>query len=143
MTEVLRIGPMEAHAKTLEGYVYVDVRSEAEFAEGHPAGAWNVPLMQMGPSGMTKNSDFLRVMKALFPRDARLVMGCQSGDRSLRAARALVAEGYEHVVDQRAGWGGVKDAFGRLTEAGWSRLELPRETGGPGGRAYADLVKRA
>ena len=41
MAEVRQVSPEEAQALLSEGYRYVDVRSEREFAEGHPAGAFN------------------------------------------------------------------------------------------------------
>jgi rhodanese-related sulfurtransferase len=135
MSDVVRVSAAEAHAKMQEGWVYVDVRTEAEFAEGHPAEAFNVP----GPTGASPNPDFLRVMSARFPRDARIIIGCRSGVRSLRAARALVEAGFTNVVDQRAGWDGVRDPFGQITEPGWSRVGLPSEEEASAGRAYAEL----
>jgi hypothetical protein len=54
-----------------EGYVYLDVRSVPEFAAGHPTGAYNIPLLDMGPGGMAPNPDFLAVVQKSFPRDAR------------------------------------------------------------------------
>jgi rhodanese-related sulfurtransferase len=82
-------------------------------------------------------------MKALFPLDAKIVVGCKTGGRSLRAAGALAAEGYTNVVDQRAGWEGSRDAFGKLTEAGWQPAGLPREDGSPAGRSWADVKSKA
>ena len=35
----------EAREQQAAGYTYVDVRSIPEFAQGHPAGAVNVPLL--------------------------------------------------------------------------------------------------
>jgi rhodanese-related sulfurtransferase len=125
-----RISPEEAHAKMSEGYAYVDVRTEAEFAAGHPAGAYNVPIAE---------KDFLRVMEARFGKDAKVIVGCKAGGRSARAAQALVGAGFTNVLDQRAGWDGVASPFGQITEKGWSRLGLPSENGAPKGRAWADL----
>jgi rhodanese-related sulfurtransferase len=143
MTDPTRISPQEASAKLAEGWTYVDVRTVEEFEAGHPPGAVNVPLMHAGGGGMTPNPDFLRVMSAAFPKDARLVVGCKSGGRSLRAAHALIGEGFTSVVDQRAGWDGARNPFGQVTEPGWSRAGLPTEEGQPGGRSWDDLRKRA
>jgi rhodanese-related sulfurtransferase len=143
MADLTRISPQEALAKMNEGYVYVDVRSEPEFVEGHPVGAVNVPIMHIGAGGMTPNPDFLRMMTASFSKDAKIVVGCKAGGRSRRAAHALTAEGYTSILDQRAGWDGARDSFGQVTEPGWSRAGLPSETGAPAGRAYADLQKKA
>ncbi|HEX9507162.1 MAG TPA: rhodanese-like domain-containing protein, partial [Myxococcales bacterium] len=89
-----RISPKEAKALMDEGWTYLDVRSEPEFEQGHPAGAINCPLMHAGPSGMMPNPDFLQVVEAVLPKDSRLVIGCQSGGRSLRAAQVLESAGY-------------------------------------------------
>jgi rhodanese-related sulfurtransferase len=143
MSQETRIGPKEAFAKTQEGYSYVDVRTEEEFEAGHPAGAFNVPILLAGPGGMTPNPDFGRVMSAVFAKDAKLVVGCKAGGRSMKAQGALVGQGFTNVLDQRAGWDGGRDAFGQVTEPGWSRVGLPTENGAPEGRSYASLKKKA
>ena len=128
MADVTRISPEEAYAKmTNEGFAYVDVRTEAEFAAGHPAGAYNVPIAE---------PDFVRVMVARFGKDAKIVVGCRSGGRSLRAAQTLQREGFTSVLDQRAGWDGAATPYGQITEKGWARLELPKEEGAAPGRAF-------
>ncbi len=142
MTEVKRVSPRQAQALVGQGYSYVDVRSEEEFAAGHPAGAYNVPLMHMGGGGMQPNPLFGEVMRARFPLDAKIVVGCKAGGRSLRAANLLLADGYTQIIDQRAGWDGARDAFGQLAEAGWGPEGLPSETGQPEGRSYAALAKK-
>lgn len=141
MSNVKRVSPREAKALIDEGYVYVDVRSEPEFLAGHPAGAVNVPLLHLGPGGMTPNPEFLDVMKKRFPKDAKLVLGCRSGGRSLQAAQLLLAEGYTDVVDQRAGFEGARGPFGNVTEQGWLQEGLPVEEGAQPGQSYED-VKR-
>jgi len=140
MADTKRVSPKEAQALLKDGYVYVDVRSEEEFAAGHPAGAYNVPLMFMGGGGMQPNPAFAEVMKALFPRETKIVVGCKAGARSLRAAGLLVQEGYTEIVDQRAGWDGARDPFGQLSERGWGPAGLPAESGQPSGRSYAALT---
>lgn len=125
-----RIDPREAHAKMAEGYVYVDVRSDVEFALGRPAGAVNVPLSRMTPTGLQPEPEaFVAAMKARFPIDARLVLGCKSGGRSARAAALLEAAGFVAVVDQRAGWDGERGPFGEVVTPGWRRAGLPTEEG--------------
>ncbi|MGH7917705.1 MAG: rhodanese-like domain-containing protein, partial [Candidatus Binataceae bacterium] len=40
--------------------IYLDVRTEAEFAEGHAAGALNIPVVFLkGPGQMQANPEFL------------------------------------------------------------------------------------
>ena len=138
-----RVSPDEAKRRMDdEGYVYVDVRTEAEWAAGHPSGAENVPVMLAGANGMEPNPAFLDVMSALHPKDAKLVVGCRSGQRSLRAAEMLAKAGFTNVVDQRAGFDGARNAFGGVAEPGWQAQGLPveRETAG---RSYAELRARA
>jgi len=138
-----RISPAEAHAKmTSEGFTYVDVRTEDEFAEGHPAAAFNVPIMLAGASGLEPNADFVTVMQRAFAKDAPIIVGCKMGGRSARAASALTAAGFTRVLDQRAGWDGARGAFGELAEPGWSRASLPTETGAPPERSYEAIKKR-
>ncbi len=143
MSEIQRISPQEASEKVAEGWTYVDVRTVEELEEGHPAGAINVPIALQSPGGMAPNPDFVRVMKALFKADSPIVVGCKAGGRSLRAAQALVAEGFTKVIDQRAGWDGARNPFGQLAEPGWGRVGLPAEAGAPAGRSWADLRAKA
>ena len=135
-----RVSPKEAKVLLDEGWMYVDVRSEPEFEQGHPAGAMNIPLMHAGPMGMTPNPDFMRVFEVVFQKDAKLVVGCQAGGRSMRAAQLLEGAGYQNIVDQRAGFGGARDQSGRVLEPGWAAEKLPVETG-PAKRCYSDLAK--
>jgi rhodanese-related sulfurtransferase len=137
-----RISPKEAKALQDEGWTYLDVRSEGEFEKAHPAGAINIPLLHALPAGMSPNPDFMRVVETVLPKEAKVVVGCLSGGRSLRAAQMLEGAGYQNVVDQRAGFGGAKDPTGRVTEPGWAAENLPVETGRPPQRSYADLSKR-
>ena len=143
MATIQRVSPDEAK-KLLdeEGYTYLDVRSEPEYQAGHPVGAENVPLMHAGPAGMTPNPDFLAVVQAVYPKDAKLVVGCKAGGRSLKAAEMMIGAGYTNLIDQRAGFDGPRDAFGALSEKGWSPAGLPVETTTVGG-SYAELKTRS
>ena len=105
---IRRIDPEEAlRLLREEGYSYLDVRSIPEFEDGHPEGAFNVPLLHMTPAGM------------------------------------LAERGYLHIVDQRAGWAGQTDPFGRVTEPGWGPKGLPASTTTPPGHGYESLSRRA
>jgi rhodanese-related sulfurtransferase len=139
--EIVRIGVREAQERLERGFTYVDVRSVPEYAAGHPVGAHNVPYLHAAAGGMQPNADFMAVMQALYPKDAPLVLGCQSGNRSLRAARELMAAGYREVVELRPGFGGAKNAFGQVEEPGWA-VSAPVETVTPGG-SYDELRSRA
>ncbi|MEM7437607.1 MAG: rhodanese-like domain-containing protein [Myxococcota bacterium] len=137
---IKRVSPADAQALLDEqGYVYLDVRSVPEFEAGHPAGAYNIPIAHMGAGGMRPNANFLSEVAAAFPTDTKLVIGCKSGGRSLRAAQALAQAGYTELVDQRAGFGGARNAFGQLEEPGWQTAGLSVATEADAGRSYADL----
>lgn len=139
---VLRVSPEEAQALIGEGYIYVDVRSEPEFEKGHPAGALNVPISHRGPAGFVPNPDFLNVMESAFDKNERLLIGCQTGGRSMKAVEMLVRAGFTNLRELRTGFEGRKDAFGRL-EPGWSKSGLPVGTGFPAGQSYEDVRRRA
>jgi rhodanese-related sulfurtransferase len=128
--ELKRISPEEA--KTLldsaSGHVYIDVRTTEEFDAGHVRGAKNIPVLKPGPAGMQLNPDFVEVVEANFPKDARLIVGCQKGGRSLRATQLLLEAGFTEVVDMRGGYGGESDALGRLTYPGWQPRGYPTTT---------------
>ena len=137
-----RISPIEASEKLADGWIYVDVRTTREFEAGHPAGAVNVPLMLATGAGMAPNPDFLRAMNASFGKDAKIIVGCKVGTRSLRAAQLLLADGFSNVLEQRAGWVGVMGPFGNVSEPGWSRVGLPSEQGQPPDRSWEDVKKK-
>jgi rhodanese-related sulfurtransferase len=140
-----RIGPEEAaRLMSQEGYAYLDVRTEKEFDLGHPEGAYNVPWQMRDAKGaMQANPDFLRVVRGSFANDAKLVLGCRSGNRSLHASLQLMAAGFVAVVEQRAGFAGVRDAFGGFVEEGWERTELPIGMQAQPGHAYSELLAHA
>ena len=140
-SEIKAVSPQEAAGLLAKGAVYIDVRTEQEFAEGHAPAALNVPLLHQAPGGMQENGEFLEVMLGAFPKDARLVVGCRSGVRSRRAAGVLVQAGFTDVSDMTGGFEGGRDAFGRAL-AGWRQADLPVEPGLPEGQTYADVKQR-
>jgi rhodanese-related sulfurtransferase len=139
-----QISVQDAHDLQDRGAVYVDVRSQGEFEGGHPANAVNVPLLDRDArSGqMMPNPDFVEVMKANFPTDTPLLIGCQVGGRSQRAAQILETFGFTDVANVKGGFAGMRDPMGRSLEPGWMESGLPVETDAPG-RAYPDLAKKA
>jgi rhodanese-related sulfurtransferase len=139
---IKRITPDEAAELLNQGWTYVDVRSVPEFVQGHPEGAYNVPFLHRAGQGMVPNPDFLKVMQAAFPKGTKLVVGCRSGARSLRAAEALVAQGYANVVDMRGGFAGELDASNRISCDGWQQRGLPISRNALPGRDYRDLESK-
>jgi rhodanese-related sulfurtransferase len=136
------VTPEEAAALLAQGYVYVDVRSEPEFEAGHVPGALNVPISHQGPTGMTPNPEFLAVMQQAFGKGEQLVVGCKAGGRSKKAVEQLAQAGFSELSDMSAGWDGARDAFGRVVP-GWSKLNLPVETGKTPGQSYSDVKQRS
>jgi len=141
------VGVHEARRlQTEEGYSYIDVRSVPEFENGHPEGACSVPLLHLDPATrqMRPNPDFLAVVQAHFPTGARLLIGCQMGGRSARAAQLLASAGYETAVNVDGGFGGRRDpATGQVMAEGWAGAGLPVEGGGADDRGYEALRRQA
>ena len=136
---VNRVSPDEALGlMQSEGWAYIDVRSVPEFEQGHPAGAYNVPLTHMSPEGSAANPDFLAVMERHFDRDAGLVVGCRTANRAEHAVVMLLRAGYSNVAIQRAGFLGTRDFFGR-SDPGWGKTGLPTSLAAEPGRSWAAL----
>ena len=121
-----------------QGWTCVDVRTVEEFEAGHPAGAFNVPVMTRGAAGMQPNPEFVGIVSARFPKSTKLVLNCGSGVRSMRGCESLAAAGYSDLVNMECGFGGARDPSGAV-EAGWQACGLPTGTGRPAGRTYAEL----
>jgi rhodanese-related sulfurtransferase len=106
--------------------VYIDVRSEREFANGHPAGAVNIPVAFPDPArGMVMNSDFVKVVEANFPKDKTIVVGCQAGPRANAACGLLQQAGYQQISNVLGGFGGLRDQTGNMVAPGWANSGLP------------------
>lgn len=81
-------------------YIIVDVRRPDEFAEGHIAGAINVP-----------NEDIKDEMPELLPdKDQLLLIYCRSGNRSKEASQKLANIGYTEVYE----FGGINTWEGEI-----------------------------
>ena len=92
---------------------------------------------------MTPNPEFLAVMEANYSHDARLLVGCQVGGRSVQAAQLLVSQGYQHVANVRGGFGGARDPVGgAMVDEGWHMAGLPVEAGAQPGSSYEGLRKK-
>ena len=111
--------------------VYLDVRTEAEFEAGHPAGARNVPVVFFDPATRQPrpNAEFITTVERHVPRTAKLLVGCQSGGRSARACELLAQAGFTDLTNVRGGFGGAHDQSGRVVVPGWREAGLPVETG--------------
>jgi rhodanese-related sulfurtransferase len=111
------------------GALYLDVRTEGEFAAGHAAGAINIPVMvAKGPGQMQLNPEFLDVAEKVLPRDKKLVVGCMAGGRSQRACEMLEEAGFTDLTNVVGGFGGQRDASGKVLVPGWKEAGLPVTT---------------
>lgn len=104
----------EAFARQQAGGLLLDVRTAGEYRSGHAAGAHLVPWVD--GSGRMNPDFFDRVGKLASPNQEILVI-CQSGNRSVPAARALRERGYLSVVHVAGG------------SISWLRKGLPWEAG--------------
>jgi len=88
------------------GAVFVDVRTEAEFASGHLDGAMNVPLDRIDslPSRVSGKS-------------AEIVVYCRSGARAGKAKVRLTEMGYSNVTNG-GGLSDVEKATGKPVVTG-------------------------
>jgi rhodanese-related sulfurtransferase len=124
--------------------VYIDVRTEGEFQNGHVPAALNIPVVWPDPATrqMKPNPDFVKVVSAHFSKNKRIIVGCQAGGRSQLAANLLGQEGFEDVSNMHGGFGGARDPMGRVAQAGWSQLGYPVESDVPKGSSYGELKDR-
>jgi len=72
--------------------VLIDVGSQGDFAEGHISGSISLPI----------NESFIEKSKSL-PKGKTYIVVCPTGGRSLRAAKLMIENGFEHVYNLRGG----------------------------------------
>ncbi len=109
--------------------LYIDVRTQDEFAAGHAVGAINIPVAFPGAGEqMEINPDFLSVVEAVIQKETKIVCGCQVGIRSQSAAEILEQAGYLDLTNMRGGFGGLQDATTGEVIAGWEDEGYPVES---------------
>jgi rhodanese-related sulfurtransferase len=139
---IKELTPQQAHdmlTKDPES-VYIDVRTEGEFARGHPEGAVNIPVAFPDPArGMVVNADFVKVVEANFSNDKKIIVGCQAGPRSNAAAGLLQQGGFQDVSNMLGGFGGMRDPTGRVIAPGWAAAGLPVSQENGESVSYASL----
>jgi len=142
----VRLTPQEAFARLRDNphTILLDVRSTAEFAAGHPAGAYNVPLLDQSPATGTllPNPYFVEQVSALFPPATPIIASCRSGARSLQAGVLLKQAGYSDVANLEGGLMGQRDLDGTVAVAGWAEAGLPVSQTPEPGRDYASLLEQ-
>jgi len=140
------VGPAEAK-RLLENnqrYVYLDVRTVAEFEAGHVPDSWNVPVLTFNreTGGKERNGVFLGVVERAIPKDAHVIVGCGTGRRSALASDLMRAAGYRRVTNMPGGLLGSHDETGQLKQPGWTTLGFETRKGDGGERSYKALVAR-
>jgi rhodanese-related sulfurtransferase len=106
--------------------VLVDVRTKMEHLfVGHPLGSIHIAWKE-APDWQL-NSRFVDEVSLRVPdRTAPVLLLCRSGQRSLEAAKALEAVGYQHLVNIVDGFEGPLDVNKhRGNVGGWRFLGLP------------------
>ena len=85
---ILGFGPkIDINALIAQGATIVDVRTPAEYKDGHVKGSINLPLQTLG-SQMNK-----------LKKDQVIITCCRSGSRSGMARRQLQAAGFTQVYN--------------------------------------------
>ena len=100
--EYRKITPDEAKEKMVEGVVILDVRTQAEFDEGHIPGAILLPDTELSS----------RADQLLPDKGQTILVYCRSGRRSAASAKALAELGYTSVYD----FGGIQDWTGEIVK---------------------------
>jgi len=89
----------------------LDVRTQEEFAKGHINTATNIPL------GLVD----ARISDIQNKKSQPVILVCQSGNRSMQAARALKKHGFENIYNLTGGMGS------------WQQANLPVSSGAKSG----------
>jgi len=85
-----------------DNLLVVDVRREAEFADGHIKGALNLPLNDLIDPGSMANLD----------EHYNIYVHCGGGYRSIIAASLLKRQGIHNLRNVAGGWSKIKDQKG-------------------------------
>jgi glyoxylase-like metal-dependent hydrolase (beta-lactamase superfamily II)/rhodanese-related sulfurtransferase len=86
--------------------VVVDVRREAEYADGHVKGAQNIPLNEM--------TDVVTI--ANFEDNQNLYIHCAGGYRSVIASSLIKRQGVHNLRNVLGGWAKIKEEKNIITE---------------------------
>src|SRR5215813_7811607 len=113
--------------------VYIDVRTVAEFAIGHPRGkVVNIPIVFHHPTTkeIFPNESFRLVVEDLYSKDTPLVVGCDAEERARQAAQRLLEAGYTDITLMQEGF------------SGWRKAGLRATTDNRDGISYVSLLMK-
>lgn len=95
-TEYIKISSKEAkEMMDSEEVIVLDVRTQAEYAEGHIENSVLLPVDDISA----------KAEEVIKDKDAKILVYCRSGNRSAAAAKNLISMGYANVYD----FGGIND----------------------------------
>lgn len=97
--ETSRTAPAEAWAAIRSGALLVDVRTPAEYEQGHLEGALLIPHDQVAARASELGED----------KERAIVLYCRTGNRSSQAKKALEGLGFTNVMNA-GGYEGLKQA---------------------------------
>ncbi len=92
------VAEANAMVKRTSGVVVLDVRTPAEFAQGHIDGALNLDF---------RSPDFAQRLARLNPAGSYL-LHCKTGTRSAQALAVMTQQGFGDIAHMRAGFDGWK-----------------------------------
>jgi rhodanese-related sulfurtransferase len=130
MTQIKSLNPKKCWTllSSDSSAVLLDVRDHMEYSfVGHPKGAINIPWKEL--PDWKVNSQFVDEVRQRIPsHDTPVFLLCRSGQRSMDAAKALAAAGYQDLTNVEEGFEGPLDAIKhRGTLGGWRYHGLPWE----------------
>jgi len=100
LKQLFGFGPKVDFAKLIqEGAIIIDVRSKAEYQQGHIKRSLNIPLN-------TLPNHFSKIKK-----ETTIITCCASGMRSASAKSILKSNGYT-LVHNGGGWGSLENKIG-------------------------------
>lgn len=91
LNKLVSRNPAESLAACEPDALVIDVRSPAEFANGHVEGAINIPLDRFAESFSSVLPD----------KSKQIILYCQSGARSGQACQFLERQNYTNVLNGR------------------------------------------
>ena len=117
-----------------ENTTYIDVRTVAEFVEGHPKGkVINIPIVFFHPkTGNTHANDaFTLVANHELSHEDAIIVGADNSDRAIVAAQNLNAAGFSNISVMEEGL------------SGWRKQDLPVTGDNRPGVSYVSLLTPA
>ncbi len=125
---IKRLTPLQSFEllKGNQEAILIDVRTSAEIRfVGAPVSSVHIPWMEFPE--MKPLADFVESVRAEVGQGkAPLLLICRSGQRSMSAAKALAAAGFDELVNVEEGFEGDLDEAGhRNFKSGWRFHGLP------------------